>query len=231
MSDEPKATGYSPAKLSKEQVDSLLRAAPTEFLATVYVDVLSNHPKTDQTRKEFQQLLRSRFELKLPDAVERFWDLPAIILQRPNDEYISLLVEARELFTMGNFYACVAMCGIVGERLIKDLVRGSVVISAEGITKRPSEEAFDQLERVDASALVRFLSHSQLLGGEAKKAAEDLISLRNQYAHARGKKPQQDALEAIDKLHSLVEGTVSILKDYEIIDGRFVPRTSKSVGG
>jgi len=164
---------------------------------------------------------------RLPDAIERFGDLPALILQRPNDEYINLLNEARELFTMGYFYSCVAMCGIVGERLIKDLVRGSLVISRDGLIERPSEEAFDQLERVDASAFVRFLRQTQLLGEEAKKAVEDLIFLRNQYAHARGKQPQQDALSAITKLHILVEGTVSVLKDFEIINGKLVPRTAK----
>jgi hypothetical protein len=227
MSDERKATGYSPAKLSKEQVDALLQSAPTEFLASVYIDFLSNQPKNDQTREEFRQLLRSKFEFKLPDAVERFWDLPSVILQRPNDEYISLLIEARDLFTNGYFYSCVAMCGIVGERLIKDLIRGSLVMSIDGSTQRPSEEAFDQLERVDASAFVRFLSQTQLLNEPSRKAAEDLIVLRNQYAHARGKQPRRDALDAIAKLHTLVEGTVSVLRDFEIIDGRFVPRTAR----
>jgi hypothetical protein len=227
MSRDPNTGAYSPAQLSKEQVDSLLQTVPNEFLVSVYVDFLPNQPKNDQTREEIRQLLQSRYELRLPDAVERFWELPPLILQRPNDEYISLLVEARELFTTGYFYSCVAMCGIVGEKLVKDLIRGSVLISASGIAKRPSEEAFDQLEHVDVSAIVRFVNKAKLLSDDARKAAEDLIVLRNQYAHARGKTPHLDALKAIKKLHVLVEGTVSVLKDFEIIDGKFVPRTAK----
>jgi hypothetical protein len=166
--------------------------------------------------------------LKLADSVERLWDLPPVILQRPNDEYVSLLVEARELFTMGYFYSCVAMCGIVGEKLVKDQLRESTLVSIDGAATRPSEEAFDQLERVDVSAIVRFLNKAKLLTDEAKRAAEDLVVLRNQYAHARGKNPQRDALEAIRRLHVLLEGTVSILKDYQIVDGKFVPRTVKA---
>jgi len=206
-------------------VDLLLKTVPDEFLATVYMDVLSNTPKNDQAREGFRQLLQSRFNLRLQDAVERVWELPAVILQRPNDEYISLLVEARELFTMGYFYSCVAMCGIVGEKLVKDLMRGSILVSSEGGVSRPTEEAFDQLERIDASAIVRFLNKAQLLCDDAKKAAVDLAALRNQYAHARGKNPQADALESIKKLHTLLDGTVSVLKDYEIIEGKFVPRS------
>jgi hypothetical protein len=228
MSGEQKTGGYSPAKLSREQVDSLLHAAPDEFLATVYLDVLSNQPKNDQTREEFRELLQNRFDLRLPDAVERMWELPPIVLQRPNDEYISLLVEARELFTMGYFYSCVAMCGIVGEKLVKDLLRGSILVSRNGITERPDDEAFDQFERVDVSSIIRFLNKSKLLDESAKKAAEDLLVLRNRYAHARGKNPQQDALRSIGELHTILEGTVSILRDYEIIEGRFVPRAAST---
>jgi hypothetical protein len=227
MSSERPGSGYSPAQLNKEQVESLLKAAPQEFLATVYVDFLSNQPKTEQTRASFRQLLQDRFDLKLADAVERLWELPPILLQRPNDEYISLLVEARELFTMGYFYSCVAMCGIVGEKLIKDLLRGSTLVAIEGAANRPSQEAFDQFERVDVSAIVRFLNKAKLLSEDARQAAEGLVRLRNEYAHARGKNPQGDALEAIRKLHALLEGTVSVLKDYEIIDGKFVPRSAR----
>jgi len=126
---------------------------------------------------------------------------------------------------MGYFYSCVAMCGIVGEKLVKDLMRGSILVSSEGGVSRPTEEAFDQLERIDASAIVRFLNKAQLLCDDAKKAAVDLAALRNQYAHARGKNPQADALESIKKLHTLLDGTVSVLKDYEIIEGKFVPRS------
>jgi hypothetical protein len=228
MSPEPTSGGYSPTPLSKEQVDLLLKSAPDEFLATVYVDFLPNQPKNEQTREQFRNLLENRFSLGLPDAVERIWELPPIILQRPNDEYISLLAEARNLFTMGYFYSCVAMCGIVGEKLVKDLVRGSVLVSLNGAARRPDEEAFDQLEHVEAGALVRFLNKARLLSDEAKKAAGDLAELRNQYAHARGRNPQGDALKAIQLLHAILDGTVSVLKDYEIIGGKFVPREAKT---
>jgi hypothetical protein len=227
MSSEAAGTAYSPAQLNKDQVESLLRSAPEEFLAAVYIDLLSNQPKNEHTRERARQSLQNRVGLKLTDSVERLWDLPPVILQRPNDEYVSLLVEARELFTMGYFYSCVAMCGIVGEKLVKDQLRESTLVSIDGAANRPSEEAFDQLERVDVSAIVRFLNKAKLLTDEAKKAAEDLVGLRNQYAHARGKNPQRDALEAIKRLHVLLEGTVSILKDYQIVDGKFVPRTVK----
>jgi len=49
------------------------------------------------------------------------------------------------------------MCGIASERIVKDLLRSAVKIEPSGRTTQPSPEAFDRLERVDASSLAKFL--------------------------------------------------------------------------
>jgi hypothetical protein len=71
-----------------------------------------------------------------------------------------------------------------------------------------------------------FLKNAELLSEDAAKAADKLGELRNAYAHARGKDPQKDAIGAIKWLHLLVEGTVSVLRDFEIRDGIFVRKAS-----
>ncbi len=187
-----------------------------------HLDVMPNAPKDERTREDFGNILRQKFEQRLPEAVERIWELPPVILH--DGEYVSLLFEARDLFVDGYFYSCVAMCGIVGERLIKDLLRASVLIHKAGIATRPSDEASNQLERVDISSISRFLNKAQLLDDAAHKAARDLGELRNDYAHARGKDPHKDAKKAIDLLHTLVEGTVSVFKDFEPTDKGFAPK-------
>jgi hypothetical protein len=184
----------------------------------VFLDVTPNTPKTDRTKEDFGNMLRQKFEQRLPGAVERIWELPPVISQKPFEEYVSLLVEARELFIAGHFYSCVAMCGIVGERLLKDMLRSSVLIGKGGNATRPPDEAFDQLERVEVNGISRFLNKAALLNDDAQKAAQSLGELRNIYAHARGKDPHTDAVKAIRLLHTLVEGTVSIFKDFEITD-------------
>jgi hypothetical protein len=192
----------------------------------VFIDLLSNQPQTDQSRENFRKLLRQGFEGRLEDCVERMWVLPPLAV-KPEGEYLALLRESRELYVDGRFYSCVAMCGIVGERLIKDVLRGSLLIQKEGTAASPSEKAFDQFERVEVSGIVRFLKETEILSDDAAKAAKDLGELRNDYAHARGKDPQPDALKAIKMLHTLVEGTVSIFKDNEIKeDGSFGPKAS-----
>jgi len=194
----------------------------------VFLDLLPYQPKNEQGRENFRQMLRQRFEERLPDAVERVWELPPIILKEPFEGYLKLLLEARELFVAGYFYSCVAMCGIVGERLVKDVLRASVLVDKNGQPMRPGDTAFDQLEHIEVSGIVRFLKEAGLLSNEAAKAADSLGQVRNRYAHARGKDPHADAIEAIKLLHTLVEGTVSVFKDFEIKDGAFVRKASTS---
>ena len=191
----------------------------------VFLDLLPNQPKNDKSREYFRQLIRERLEKSLPDAVERVWDLPPLILKAFGD-YLALLNETRQLYILGYFYSCVAMCGIVGERLVKDLLRASVCVQKNGSVQIPPETAFDQFERVEVSGIARFLKEADLLTDKASKAAEKLGQIRNQYAHARGKKPQQDALKSIKLLHTLVENTVSVFTEFDIIDGAFVRRAS-----
>jgi len=73
-----------------------LMSDQSEFME-VFLDVLPNHPKNDQMRENFKHMLREKFENTLPDAVERIWELPPILLQKRSREYVGLLMEARSL--------------------------------------------------------------------------------------------------------------------------------------
>lgn len=188
----------------------------------VFMDLLPNQPRNDQSREQFQSMLLQRLEERLQSSVERIWDLPPIILKYPQKEYVDLLVEARDLYVEGNYYSCVAMCGIVGERIIKDVLRTSVRIEKDRMIAVPQDNAFDQLEHVEVGGMIQFLKEAEILAVDGAKAAVKLIKQRNRYAHARGKKPEHDALKAIKLLHLLVEDTVSMFKDYELKKGKFV---------
>ena len=191
----------------------------------VYIDMRPNLPK-----EQLKMILQEQFERRLDASVDRLGSLPTIVVRPADDDhprlvgYLSLLEEARELFIAGYFYACVAMCGIVGERLVKDMFRESMLVWQGGHVDNPPSAALNQLERVESSSLRRFLKEAGLLSDEAAKAADKLTDLRNKYAHARGENTQADAAKAVGLLDTLIEGTVSVFKDFTIKDGALVPR-------
>jgi hypothetical protein len=192
-------------------------------MADLFLDTIPNLLKAKGGDEVVRDILRARFEEDLPNAVERVKDVP-ILMVKPEGEYLDLLVEARELYISGRFYSCVAMSGIVGERLVKDVIRASVLVERKGTVERPTEKAFDQLERVDVTSLVQFAGRVGLLSDKAEEAARKLGELRNDYAHARGKKPPEDAKKALAYLHVIVEDTVSLFAEYELQEGKFVKK-------
>ena len=197
----------------------------------VYVDFLPNHAAHPAGKDMVIGYHREWLEERLDAIVSRQAQMPILMLQNTDDSVkvvLDLLLEARTLFCHGHFYSCVAMCGIAAERIIKDVIRKGIVTLSGSRINRPSQKAFDQLERVDIRSLINFAGESDLLNSDARSAATKLGELRNKYAHARGQNPEADALRAVEYLHVIVEGTVSVLKDYEIKEGRLVPRGNAS---
>ncbi len=202
--------------------------AEGDGLIDVWIDMLPNQPNTPEGRAHLERFLVESFGAKATSAVDRIFQLPAVMVHAPA-EYTDLLAEAREVYTHAHFYACVAMCGIAGERILKDVLRAALRVAIGEAVRTPSASALDQLEYVEASAIARFLSRVTLITEDGAKAAEKLQQLRNAYAHARGKDAQGDALKAITHLHRLIEGSVSVFRTYEIENGRLVPRGTSEV--
>lgn len=198
----------------------------------VYLDLAPSDAADPENWETNASLHRQRLETNLNAIIQRQSQLPVLMIHFDGDAVklvVDLLIEARELFCHGYHYACVAMCGIVVERIIKDILRHHIMVSRgrDGVD-RPSEKAFDQIERVDVRSLINFVTEAGLVSSEVKKAATKMGELRNDYAHARGRTPEADALKAITHLHAVVEGTVSVLRDFEIKEGVFVPRATNS---
>jgi len=93
------------------------------------------------------------------------------------------------------FNSCVAMCGVVTERIIKDILRNHIYTVSKNVAYRPSDTAFDQREYIVIQRITNFLAETGLIDSEVKAAATKLAELRNKYVHARGHNPETDALK------------------------------------
>lgn len=197
--------------------------------SSVYCDFTPNHAQEPFLAGSLREKIIAKNADEADAIVSRIATLPVLMVYYPFGEYVPLLREAREIYTRGYFYSCVAMCGITAERLVKDILRGSVMVrSGPNSASSPSAPAFDQLERIDVSSLSRFLVRANLIDEATWKSLDALFQLRNTYAHARGKAAEADALKAIQHLHSVIDQTISVLKDHEIREGKLVPKGIES---
>ena len=131
---------------------------------------------------------------------ERLSQLPPLLIEV--GPYCSLLKEARDVFVDGHFYACVAMCGISFERFQRDKAK------PYGVTRK------HKMPRVR-----KILQENKVLKVETLALCKKMAKLRNDYSHGHGLKPKEDAIEALQWMHSFIDNETNLMRDYVIVDG------------
>jgi hypothetical protein len=208
----------------------------------VYMDFMPNSLINEAAKRQEAELLKSQFEAKVDQIVERHASLPAFLVhQGEGFKFTSLLVEARELFTHGYFYSCVAMCGMATERIAKDLY-----VSGFTLPNTNRDKLITNLEHLNFTKIVDFLKEIGRINKETRSTMLQMGTLRDKYIHTKGplpefagdggsiqeqrnqkiKEQQEDAEKAIRYLHKVLEGTFSVFKNYMIRQGRLVPKDS-----
>lgn len=134
------------------------------------------------------------------EKLVRLSKLPPLLIE--DGDYCRLLVEARDVFVDGHYYACVAMCGITFERLQRDGAK----------PYHPKKNArMNQIRAV--------LGRRKVYKKASLKLCKDMACLRNDYAHGRGRNPKQDAPKAVGWLRRLIDNETNLMRNYEIQDG------------
>jgi len=131
---------------------------------------------------------------------ERLSQLPPLLIEV--GPYCKLLREARDVFVDGHFYACVAMCGISFERFQRDKAK------PYGATRK------HKIWQVRS-----MLQKNSVLSPGTLILCENMADLRNDYAHGHGLKPKEDALKALQWMHSFINNETNLMRDYVIVDG------------
>ena len=90
--------------------------------------------------------------------------------------------------------------------------------------REPSDDVIKEMEKFDYYRIVKLLKNSGLISKDTRKNAIDLLELRNTYSHARGDSSEEDCIKAIELLHKIIEETISIFKNYEIRNGKFIQK-------
>lgn len=191
-------------------------------LIGVQIDFIPNILKTAGGEETAKEMLLKRFTEKLDDMIERYLGLPIIMVHM--GKYNDILSEARSLFIEGKFYSCIAMCGVTSEKIAKELFRDCLQYKIDNKIYSLSDDQSKTLSRVDMETTRRLLIKFKIVDDSIGKSFKELEELRNNYVHGSGGNPYDDAVKAIQYLHSIIEGTISVFKKYEKQNGILVPK-------
>lgn len=190
----------------------------------IQMDTTSDLLKLKGQEKFTKDLMRQELERDLDKRISRYKELPAIMVQVKDekDDYAKLLHEARKLYIEGKFYSCVAICGVVSERIAKDILRRIIFIRK--LEKTKPLKFSKQLDRIPMEVVRELIIAAGVVDSSTRSAFTELSGLRDKYIHARRTGSQKDAQKTIKYLHEIVEETVSVFKRYKIQQGKLVPK-------
>ena len=167
---------------------------------------LAHNERREEYRRQFAEKFKATIDEQLPSFMDRRAELP--ILHVYDGDFMPLLGEARELYMMGYFYSCVITCVVSAEKIARAMFRDHLHV------KWPPHDLTDKemkhLNRLEAHHVANFLVEIEALGKPSCKAFQDLLEVRNQYAHGLGQPSKDAALNAYSLLQKFLDGTVSV---------------------
>ena len=210
---KPEVTVDTPEEPSREFpmfLDGIPTLLKTEVQKEVAIDTV-------------KRMLREQLEKNLDGMIERWREIEAIITK--TGPHVNLLIEARALFVEGKYYSCIAMCGITGERIAKDmLIRSVAIVNKKGKAFHPKIEYNEVLDKIPMDIVRNLIVKSETVDADLNKPFQNLAEIRNKYAHGSGDDQEKDAVKAMEYLQTIIDGTVSMFIDYKIENGRFIPK-------
>lgn len=135
--------------------------------------------------------------------------------------FISFYEEALGLYREGKFYSCVCVCGITQERIEKELVnhtKAKIGPDKYGMRKQEFEDK-------GKKGTSNFLADQEVISTDVADAMKRLRTKRTEYVHPQGPlRPHEDAPSCVDDLATILQGTYSVFREYELREGCLVPK-------
>lgn len=171
-------------------------------------------------RRLFNELKQELVQSVQEDAgsrVKRYLRLPTLIVHQDN-EYLPMLREARQSYIDGNYFSCIATSVTTTDRICNRWM--------EVFQSKPNYKK--KLHRMTFGGKATFLFEQGYFDKSQKIILDRLNLIRRRHLHP--KKPlsqltlRRDAFRAVKLMHDFVETTFSVFRDYEIEEGKFVPK-------
>lgn len=124
-------------------------------------------------------------------------------------EYEDFLNEAKELLSYGYYYSCVAMCSMLAEHIIRNILRKKI-LGDKSYVMISSEET-KIIDTFPSNLICKFLFENELVDKTVVDAFEDLASLRNKYFQIYVKPSEKNARLSTELLENIIKATENIV--------------------
>jgi len=129
--------------------------------------------------------------------------------------FLNFYMEARDLYREGFFHSCIAMCRITAEKMCETLV-DVADITADDKTRLLNLRFYD---------LVWVMLKLNIIHPDIFTELNDIRKIGNNYVHPKESiNPSIDSENVINSLGKLINRTSDILNQYDIIQGKLIPR-------
>lgn len=200
-----------------------LEVTTRDTVFRVYLDVLKNQydalppaGKRAQT-KQYAHTLAEQAKNEATARAQRYFRLPTLIVHA-DDEFLPLLQEARQTYIDGHYFSSIASAATTADRICNWLVQRY---------GWPADQQTAFFARTFGQKLQR-LRARKLLTPAQERLLDRMNNIRNKHLHPRHRCTttvlKRDAFTTVRLLHELLEGTVSVFRDYQIEDGKLVPK-------
>jgi len=120
-------------------------------------------------------------------------------------EYEDFLNEAKELLSYGYYYSCVAMCCMLAEHIIRNILRKKI-LGDKSYVMISSEET-KVIDAFPSNLICKFLFENELVDETVVDAFEDLANLRNKYFQIYVKPSEKNARLSTELLENIIKKT------------------------
>lgn len=191
----------------------------------VFIDAeynwLKTIPDSQIKLREFAAYQLEKYKVSInEEKMNRYLkDLSSPLLDpREADPFLKFYFEARDLYREGYFHSCIAMCRITAEKICEALIY-IANISAE------DKKRFLEIRLYD---LIWILMKLKIIDSVIFDSLEKIRKIGNCYIHPDAElNLNLDSEKAIIILGKLVDRTSSIFNNYDIVDGKLVPKIEK----
>lgn len=151
--------------------------------------------------KEAYKLIQKHYNAKIKDILKCYKTTEQLKIK--NEEYIDLVMEARELYFQKFFYSCVILSCTIAECILRNIFYNNIHLNNHDL----EEKSLKYLSFIDAKTICELLVCENVIERSLLASFKILGELQTKYSNIITKSPETDAQRALYHIMKILKKT------------------------